>query len=151
MSHSHLLLDLIYCASFSWESSAQALHGSCCKKPNIVVNPVHFEEFLLVFPLQNISWQSGNSNKTKMLCSSSFKKLLIIQMPQFREWSVKFVASSPLYSYSVTQAAIPTHSFQRRVKMSSAGKMVLFAFWLISIIPGGSCAQRGEQQSSAPR
>lgn len=46
-----------------------------------------------------------------MLGSLSFKKLLVVQMPWFTEHSSEVVQSSPLSSYSVTQATIPAHSF----------------------------------------
>lgn len=101
-----------------------------------VVNTVRFQEFLLVFPLQNISSQSRNNNKTNTLCSPSFKKLLIVQMSRFTEHWIKLVkSSSPTPTQWRRQQFQPT-PFHRRVKMSRAGKNVLFAFWLISTIPG---------------
>lgn len=80
-------------------------------KPNTVVNRAHFLEFLLVFPLKNTSFQLRANNKPKMLGSLSSQKLLVVQMSWFAEHLSEAVQSSPLSSYSVTQAAIPAHSF----------------------------------------
>lgn len=80
-------------------------------KPNAVVNTAHFPEFLLVFPLENTSFQLRNNNKPQMLGSLSSKKLLVVQMSWFTEHLSEVVQSSPLSSHSVTQAAIPAHSF----------------------------------------
>lgn len=75
MLHSHLVIHLIYFASLRRESSAQDLGYSCLTKPDTVVNIAHIQEFLLVFPLKNTSFQSRNNNKTNMLCSPSLKKI----------------------------------------------------------------------------